>query len=151
MLSLIGTQPALLPNIEVDDGTLDDDGGPLTADPLRKQHRVRELSVKAMVETTAIARAKQALTSKTRRSAHSEQYEVDDKVEVSRAPAAKDITGWRGDCDILKVEDDGTIIVKWQGGTLTCRPQDVRRSLLYHIVRIFSSNMMVTLRLHGKR
>lgn len=49
--TLTGTQPALLPQLDIDEGILDDDGN--AADPLRKQHRIREISLRSMIETTA--------------------------------------------------------------------------------------------------
>ena len=128
--ALFGRQPAVLPDIERVLSTLDDtNAGP---DGLsRGRHRLQEMAAQTMIEHTARNRIELALKSKTRPATQSHQYRVGEEVEVYRQPAQKEMSGWRGPAEILKVEDDGAIRVTWQGGSLLCRPQDVRRALLY--------------------
>ena len=120
-----------MPDLEMaTDAVCDDESGGIEGFS-RHRHRVRELAVGTMVEATAKARMDRAANSKTRRPVEAEQYEIGDKVEVFRDPKGKELPGWRGDGEVLKMETDGAIIVKWMGGSPTCRPQDVRRALLY--------------------
>ena len=54
-------------------------------------------------------------------------------MEFYRTPGQKDHQGWRGPGELLKVDDDGTTHIKWQGSSVVCRLQDVRRALLYFL------------------
>ena len=130
MQAVFGRQPAILPNLEQGDALLDDSGvGPdgISRDSIR----IREIACEEMLQVTSKERAERAARSKTRRAVQLERYEVDDKVEIFRAPANKDTSGWRGPCKITHVAEDGTVHVTWQGSSLICRPQDVRRALTY--------------------
>ena len=130
MQAVFGRQPAILPNLEQGDALLDDSGvGPDGIS--RNSIRIREIACEEMLQVTSKERAERASRSKTRRAVQLEKYEVDDKVEIFRAPANKDTSGWRGPCKVTHVAEDGTVHVIWQGSSLICRPQDVRRALTY--------------------
>jgi hypothetical protein len=130
MQAVFGRQPAILPNLEQGDALLDDSGvGPEGIS--RNSIRVREIACEEMLQVTSKERAERAARSKTRRAVQGEQYQVEDKVEIFRAPSNKDTSGWRGPCNITHVAEDGTVHVIWQGSSLICRPQDVRRALTY--------------------
>ena len=132
MQAVFGRQPAVLPNLEQGDALLDDTNtGPDGVS--RHSIRLREIALDNMIQTTAVERAARALRSKTRRSGHDESYVQGDKVEIYRAPANKDTSGWRGPCEVSSVADDGTVHVRWQGSALICRPPDVRRALTYFL------------------
>ena len=128
--AVFSRQSGTLPDIERAATQLDDTHG--APDGLsRGRHRLRELAAQSMIEETAKHRIALALKSKTRVTAQALELKVGDEVEFYRIPAQKDMQGWRGPAEVLKVEDDGVIHIKWQGGTLTCRSQDIRRPLLY--------------------
>ena len=108
-----------------------DDAVPGTA---RHVQRMGEISVQAMVNGTAQARAKRALATKTRPAGQSFEYKVGDTVDFHRASTTKDASSWKGPAK----EIDTTNITR---GTLTnryqiymqieVRLQDVRRHLDY--------------------
>ena len=130
MQAILGKQPSILPNLEDVDANLDDTStGPEGLS--RGRHRLRELACQNMIEVTAQERTKRATRSKTRPAAQSAELAVGDVVEFYRDPSQKEHQGWRGPAEILKVESDGTTFVKWQGGSIICRPQDIRRALIY--------------------
>ena len=66
-----------------------------------------------MIEVTA--RERRAANSKTRPSVQSAELAVGGAVEFYRATSQKEHQGWRGPAEILKIEDDGTMHIKWQG------------------------------------
>jgi hypothetical protein len=130
MLAVFGRQPSILPNLEEIASHHDDSHtGP---DGLsRGRHRLRELSVQAMVEATALQRMTRAANTKTRQSVEAKQLVVGDQVEFYRKPGQKDTQGWRGPASVLKIGHDGNIDIKWQGSALICRAQDVRKAILF--------------------
>jgi hypothetical protein len=130
MQAVFGRQLAILPNLEQGDALLDDTGvGPDGIS--RHSIRIREIACEEMLQVTSKERAERAARSKTRRAVQGEQDVAEDKVEIFRAPANKDTSGWRGPCKITHVAEDGIVHVIWQGSSLSCRPQDVRRALTY--------------------
>ena len=133
MQAVFGRQSPLLPNLDTSPAGLEDESGG-TDGHSRGRHRLREWAVQSMVEATAQNRIRRALNTKTRGAVQAQQYTPGDDVEFWRAPAQKEMQGWRGPGNIVHVEGDGTIHVKWQGGVVICRNQDVRRALMYFSV-----------------
>ena len=130
MQATFGTQPAVLPNIEGCASTLDDtDTGPEGLS--RGRHRIRELACQNIIEVTALERMARAKRGKTRPAAEAAGIEVGDTVEFYRNPVQKEHQGWRGPGEVLKIDLDGTYHIKWQGSSVICRPQDVRKALLF--------------------
>jgi len=127
--AVFGRQPAILPSIDTSPAGCEDETGSMDGHS-RGRHRLRELAVQAMVEATARHRIQRALRTKTRPAVQREEYKPDDDVEFWREPAQKEMQGWRGPGRVVHVEADGTIHVRWQGGTVVCRSQDVRRALM---------------------
>ena len=86
-----------------------------------------------MIETTAQPRLKRVMESKTRKSGELLQLATDDLVDFFRKPINKDVSGWRGPARVVNVSNvtDGEISVHWQGRTMPCRIQDLRRTLVY--------------------
>eukprot|EP00975_Prorocentrum_lima_P026884 5655434-Prorocentrum_lima.AAC.1 len=67
-----------------------------------------------MVASTASDRAQRALSSKTRPSVQVVNYQIGDRVEFWRAPANKDLIGWRGPAIVVNVQSNGDIHIEWQ-------------------------------------
>lgn len=127
---LHGRTPTVLPDHNMSDAFLDDSvGGP--AGYSRGRHRVRELAVQTCIEHTAKERAQRALRSRTRSATQSESYDYGDKVDVWRSSGQKETPCWKGPATVERVDEKGDVHVKWQGGMLICRPQDIRRALAY--------------------
>ena len=116
MMATFGRQPAVLPNIEQATSMLDDSHtGP---DGLsRGRHRIRELAVLDMVETTAAERARRAANSKTRTSAQAAGLQAGEMVEFHRSPGQKETVGWKGPAEVLKIDEDGNVHILLQGTT----------------------------------
>ena len=95
-------------------------------------HRLRELAVGAIVQGNAEDRLKLAARTKTRSTGQLLNLKPGDMVDIWRDPPNKDITGWRGPCQVVSLDrlDEGVIDVKWQGRTSPCRVPDVRRAIV---------------------
>ena len=138
--AVLGYQPGILPDLDRTDALQDDSEGGVT----RHMYRLREIAVQSMVETTAKERAQRALRSRTRPAIQTTDWKVGDTVEFFRTPSHKEASGWRGPATIVLIEEDGTTHVKWQGGTLICRMQDIRPTLIYHaMVELHAFNTSV--------
>jgi len=92
--------------------------------------RVREIAISSMVEHSSKERIKRAQESQTRVSTEQLELVPNDLVDIYRTPRTKDNIGWRGPCKVVSAID-GQINVSWNGRIISCRPQDVRRALLY--------------------
>ena len=128
--AVIGRTPPML--LDLDQANLsaltDDEPG-----PSRSHSRLRELAVIAMVEAQSKARLALAEHARTRVSAQQLELSPGDLVDLYRAPANKDLSGWRGPCRVASTSqaDDGIISVQWQGRRLQARIADIRRSTTY--------------------
>lgn len=124
--AIYGRTPPLLGALEANPASSPDD---------RDEARLRELAVQSMVDATAKARMQRADKSKTRPAGELQGLAVGDLVEFYRPPPTKDVSGWHGPATVtdLLALDHGIIGIRWQGRSMTCRTQDVRRALLYPV------------------
>ena len=113
--SLYGRTPNVLPDTDLVAAASNDRDGSLPMS-VRCAHRLRELSVQAVVEGTAKARIDRALTTKTKPAGEEFEYQIGDKVEFYTPPESKDATGWRGPATVTDLSSlsAGTIGLKWQ-------------------------------------
>ena len=127
--AVLGRVPAMLP---CDDTLLSDSTG---SDASKHSFRLRELAVQAIAEGTARERMKRALHSQAKPSALSDlDYRVGEVVDYWREPVNKDVSGWRGPAtitDLTRLEHGRIGIRTNTDQMLTCRVQDIRRSLVY--------------------
>jgi len=132
MMAVFGRQSPILPRVDGPVTNLDDTH---TGPELLSRGRIRlqEIGSQAMLEATARKRMEIAARTKTRRSAQDADYKVGDQVEFHRRIQGKEVPGWRGPGEVLKVDKDGTTHIQWQGTPITCRFQDVRAALLHFI------------------
>ena len=129
---LFGRTPNLLTPLEPASATALDDGIGGERGVSRNVHRLRAASIQGITQAHASHRADIALSSRTRPSAIVQDLKVGDLVDLYRQPPAKDMCGWRGPatvCNVLNL-DHGTVDVTWQGRTLSCRLEDVRKSVV---------------------
>ena len=132
MQAVFGRQPAVLPNLDAPATTLDDTHtGPELLS--RGRHRMKEIANQSMIEATARKRMEIAASSKPRQAVQGSGFNVGDEVEFHRKIQGKEVSGWRGPGEIMKLDSDGTVHVKWQGSGITCRLQDVRQALVHLI------------------
>ena len=96
MQAVFGTNPALLPDLTLSDGCLDEELRP---------HRLREIATEAMVRSSAEERIKRALETKSRQSDLTDNYQAGEAVELYRKPSTKDVSGWHGPAMIIYVKD----------------------------------------------
>ena len=83
-----------------------------------------------MVEGTAQERMKRAEDSRTRPALKRMDLQTGELVDIYRTPANKDLTGWRGPATVVDVHAEaGQATVRWQGRTMICKTQDLRRHL----------------------
>ena len=102
--------------------------------------RIRDIYLQTMIQTTALARIKRSLDSKTRPAAELLRLNHGDLVDLYRVPTgpqAKDLIGWRSPGRVVDAEpetlEDGLVHVRWQGRALPLRLQDLRRHLVHWI------------------
>ena len=102
----------------------------------RDADRLRHLALQAMIQASAEARARRASTTKTRAPGEALQLEPGDVIEFWRKASTKDVEAWHGPATVVDVTSvrDGLISVRWQSRILSCRVQDVRRALVYHVM-----------------
>ena len=124
MQAVFRTNPALLPDLTLSDGNLDEELRP---------HRLREIATEAMVRSSAEECLNRALRTKSRQSDLADKYETGEAVEFYRKPSTKDVSGWHGPAMIIYVKD-GQVFIQWQGSVLICQRQDVRRAILNRCV-----------------
>ena len=143
--ALYGRTPALLNTLDVEG----DFGEP------EDVFRLRSIAISSMVEATALAKAQRADRSKTRVSGELLELAPGDLVEFFRPPTTKDQTGWMGPAVVADVTPipQGIVAVRWQGRTLDCRIQDIRRALVYHTLmfHVDSESPIAILRLATER
>jgi hypothetical protein len=127
--AVYGRVPALLPSIDspdaINEATL---GHPGT---IRYTHRLREISVQAMIEETAKLRASRALQTRTIPAGQLEQYKPGDLVDFYRPIGSKDAAGWTGPAKIIDPThlDKGTITIRHVHRPIEVRIGDLRRHL----------------------
>ena len=84
-----------------------------------------------MIQITARERSERGQTSLTRPATIRHEYRPGDLVDLWRQPLSKGLYGWLGPATIVYIDPNGSVHVKYQGGTLVCRNPDVRPALLY--------------------
>ena len=98
---MYGRVPSLLPSIsQVDapDETIQPSLG-----LIRHTHRLRVISIQAMVEGSARARLGRAMNTRTTIAAQRLILRVDEEVDFFRAPTSKDTSGWLGPAEVVDV------------------------------------------------
>ena len=123
--SLFGRTPPLL-------SMIGEEAGEVASD--RDAARIRQVSINAMIQASAEAKARRADSFRTRRPGELLELKEGDLAEFYRKPLNKDLSGWRGPAEVINLTSikDGIIHVKWQGRVLAVRVQDARRALLFH-------------------
>ena len=98
---------------------------------LAHTHRLREVSVQAMVEGSARARLGRALNTRTTMPAQKLNLGVGEEVDFYRAQTSKDASGWFGPAEVIDVSraTRGVITVRWQSRTMDIQLPNVRRHL----------------------
>ena len=95
--------------------------------------RLREVAIRAMVQSTAEAKAIRASKSQTRPAGELANLQLVESVDILRPTISKDISRWNGPARVtdLSALIDGLIGVRWQGRNFQVRVQDCRRSLAF--------------------
>ena len=146
--ALYGRVPNILPDINVAQNL--DDTGALPG-TIRHSHRLREISVQRIVQSSATERIQRALKTRTLPAAQTTYAEGDD-VDFFRPPANKDLPGWTGPAKVVDMQHvtRGVIKVRHNNRDLDCSPKDLRPHLAYlcflaaphplnHVDRAFST------------
>ena len=118
-----GRQPRMLPDITA----MPNDTAPGAG---RHMHRMREVALQRMIESTAVARINRALRTNTTTAGEVLDYKPGELVDWHRPSATKDSSGWMGPATVIKAHPSrGTVVLKTDKGEVTCRFGDVRRFL----------------------
>jgi len=132
--ALYGRVPRMLPSIE----QVDAPGEAERPHPgtIAHTHRLREISIQAMVEGSARARLGRTLNTRTTMAAQQLNLQVGEEVDFFRAPTTKDASGWLGPAEVIDVSRTtrGVITVKWQSRVLEVQIQNLRRHLHFLVL-----------------
>ena len=99
----------------------------------RDSDRLRHVALQSMVQATAELKARRANATKTRSPGEALRLEAGDVVEFWRKASTKDVEAWHGPATVTDTSGvrDGQVTVRWQGRSIPCRIQDIRRALIY--------------------
>ncbi len=131
--AVYGRVPNLLPSIDQPDA-INEDSLNLPG-TIRHCHRLREISVQAMVEETALQRTQRALQTRTLPAGEREGYQCGDLVDFYREPGTKDASGWIGPAKVIDPHhmSEGTITVKHVHRPIEIRVGDLRRHMQFAV------------------
>ena len=127
--ALYGRVPAILPGIDQvrPPGEVD------TKYPgtLAHTHRLREVSVQAMIEGSARARLGRAMNTRTTMAGQKLNLQVGEEVDFYRKPSTKDTAGWSGPAEVIDVSriTRGIVSVKWQSHVMEVELPNLRRHI----------------------
>ena len=129
--ALYGWVPIILPSID-HITTPGEDGNP-NRDTLAHTHRLREVSVQAMVEGSARARLGRALNTRTTMPAQKLNLQVGEEVDFNRSLGQKDTPGWSGPAEVVDASraTRGVVTLRWQNRTIEAQIPNVRRHSTY--------------------
>ena len=136
----------MLPNVEDTNLELADDIRPGTTTGVnRGAARLRELAIKAIIESTAYARTLRANSTRTRTAGQLHELKVGDLVDYWRDSLQKEESGWIGPAtvtDIDAVRSEAKVWVRYMDRAVLCRIMDVRPhlALFAMLCTLFSSN-----------
>ena len=115
-----GTQPAMLPDLTALPQAADRGG--------RELHRVREVALQKIIESTAVARINRAMRTATTPAGEALDFKPGDLVDFHRPPRSKDSPAWHGPAKVRKnLPQHGQVVLEWNGDEIVCRYPDVRR------------------------
>lgn len=98
---------------------------------IRHIHRLREVSVQAMIEGSASARLGRTINTRTTLPAQRLTLQVGESVDIVRKPNTKDVSGWVGPAEVLEVSRArrGINTVRHLPRQIEVRVQDIRRHM----------------------
>ena len=130
--AVFGRTPSLLPDATL---SVDEPTGTLALGS-REHHRMREIAVNSIVESSAQDRINRALNTPSRAPAGACAYNPGDSVDIFRhGLGEKHVSGWLGPATIVDCSEltHGQATVKWQGRHISVRLQDLRPHLALFI------------------
>jgi len=117
----MGTQPAMLPDIHALPETT-------AVGPARFTHRIREISLQHIIESSALGRINRALRSHTTTAGEAADYKPGELIDIHRPPNNKDTSGWHGPATVIRnVPDEGQVVAKLNNHEVRARYPDCRR------------------------
>ena len=132
--ALYGRVPNILPSL--DQIVPPEEAGPPNQGSLRDAHRLREISVQAMVEGSARTRLGRALNTRTTPAGQLLDLKVGDEVDFFRSAANKDTPGWFGPAEVIDASKvtRGTVTVRWQSRVMTIQLPNIRKHLHFFML-----------------
>ena len=96
-------------------------------------HRIREVALQRIIESTAIARINRAIRSVATVPGEALDLKPGDLVDFHRPASSKDASGWHGPAKVIRsTPERGQVLVKWHGREVLCRYPDVHRFIEFH-------------------
>ena len=130
--AVYGRVPRMLPSIDQVSPT----GQPQSSNKtLEDSHRLREISIEAMIHASAVARLGRALNTRTTMPAQRLALDVGEPVDFYREPTNKDTSGWMGPAEVLDVSkvERGVVVVRWNSQQLNVSLNNVRRHMFHFV------------------
>ena len=138
--ALYGRVPRILPGID----QIEEPGNGESPHPglISHTHRLREISVQAMIEGSARARLGRALNTRTTMAGQKLNLQVGDEVDVYRPPSNKDTSGWMGPAEVIDVSriTRGIVSVRWHSKVMEVQVPHIRRHLHFLALLATMSN-----------
>ena len=121
--AVYGRQPALLPELPSESELSNADGSSTE----QQRMRVRTIAAEAIIQHTAMNKVNRSHAARTHDFSH---FAPGQQVDWYRPPSSKDISGWSGPAEIVRVDfNEGQATIKHHGKEKRCRFQDLRHSL----------------------
>jgi hypothetical protein len=124
-----GRVPNILPGID----QLEALDGAAAAAPglISHTHRLREISIQAMVEGSARARLGRAMNTRTTIAAQTLNLQTGEEVDFYREQTSKDASGWFGPAEVADVSraTRGVVTVRYNNRLCEVQTQHIRRHL----------------------
>ena len=82
----------------------------------RHIHRLREVALSNIIQSSSSQRLDRALQSRTRPAGERQNLQLGDLVDIWRTPPNKDVSGWRGPATVVNTSriKEGVVDVQWQ-------------------------------------
>jgi hypothetical protein len=125
--------PRILPSIDQVDAV--DEARMPSPGLIRRAHRLREVSVQAMMEGSARARLGRAVEARTTIASQKLDLQNGEEVDFFRQPSTKDASGWFGPATVIDIQRAarGIISIRWQNRILEVQTQNLRSNCYFHI------------------
>lgn len=129
--AVYGRVPSILPSIQ----QIEEPNAANLPEPglIQHTHRLRELSVQAMVEGSVAARLGRTVNTRTTIDARHMGLKNGDEVDFYKEPSQKDVSGWYGPAQVLDVSEvtRGVVHINYKGKHMIVQTQRINKAFSF--------------------